>query len=196
MDYQEQGHAIVVDKRNSDNYITVELSQMSSGEKAFIAVVADLSLRLMFSNSNSDNPLYGSGVIIIDEIDLHLHPSWQQQVVRKLREIFPKVQFLITTHSAMVLSNIYSKHILELYDGEIYGVQETYGQSGDTILEDSMGTIPLLKKDFERLFELIDENKIMEAKRLIEELESKIEGKHPDIIKAKMFIQRKELLGQ
>ncbi|MBK8563034.1 MAG: AAA family ATPase [Saprospiraceae bacterium] len=78
-----------------------------------------------FANPKCDDPLKeGGGIVIIDEIDLHLHPRWQRKIVRKLTEVFPKLQFIITTHSPLILGSIRSENIRLLDDGQVYSVPE------------------------------------------------------------------------
>ena len=118
-------------------------TQLSSGERSLMILVADIARRLVIANPLSKNPLLeGSGLVLIDEIDLHLHPNWQRKVVGKLQTIFPNVQFVVTTHSPLVLSGIRSKHIRRISDKKIYGASDTLGQPYEEILEDSMNTPP------------------------------------------------------
>lgn len=77
------------------------VNQLSDGEKCLIALIGDLARRLAIANPVLRNPLDGEGVVLIDEIDLHLHPKWQRLVVPKLRTVFPNCQFVISTHSPM-----------------------------------------------------------------------------------------------
>ena len=88
------------------NGVGLNVSQLSDGEKCTMALFGDLARRLTIANPNLDNPLLGEGVVLIDEIELHMHPFWQRNVVGKLRETFPNIQFIITTHSPIVLSEI------------------------------------------------------------------------------------------
>lgn len=108
-----------------------KISQLSDGEKCYITLVCDIARRLAIANPVGD-PLKGEGIVLIDEIDLHLHPKWQQNVVSKLRETFPNVQFFITTHSPIVASDV---------DGAVFGVSDgaltrrkTFGKLSSHIL--------------------------------------------------------------
>lgn len=83
--------AMMLDK----NGVSFKINQLSDGEKCFIALVADLSRRLAMANPTMDNPLEGRGIVMIDEVDLHLHPNWQMMVIPKLMETFPNCQFLL-----------------------------------------------------------------------------------------------------
>ena len=84
----------------------VNISQLSQGQKTLLALTGDLAIRLALLNPDLDNPLTGSGVVLIDEIELHLHPRWQQEVLLGLQEHFPNIQFIVTTHSPQVLSTV------------------------------------------------------------------------------------------
>lgn len=97
-----------------------ELSQLSDGERAFIAVIADLVRRLSLANPELDNPLEGHGIVLIDEIELHLHPQWQRTIVETLRETFPNIQFVATTHSPFILQTLRSGELIAL-DPDITG---------------------------------------------------------------------------
>ncbi len=81
----------------------LRLEQFSDGYKIVIAMVADIASRMAEGNPMMANPLEASGIILIDEIDLHLHPKWQRGILRKLHEVFPRVQFVVTTHSPIIL---------------------------------------------------------------------------------------------
>lgn len=96
------------------------VNQLSDGEKCLIAMVSDLARRMAIANPTGD-PLQGEGIILIDEIDLHLHPKWQRMIVPKLLEVFPNCQFIISTHSPHVLTHIQPENIflLRWVDGNI-----------------------------------------------------------------------------
>lgn len=93
------------------NKVELDAQQLSQGEKSVLTLIGDLTRRLVMLNPGLDNPLHGDGVVLIDEIDLHLHPSWQQKIIANLRDVFPNIQFIITTHSPQVLSTVDSNSI-------------------------------------------------------------------------------------
>ncbi|WP_028867045.1 retron Ec78 anti-phage system effector ATPase PtuA [Psychromonas arctica] len=94
--------------------------QLSQGEKSILALVADIARRLTLLNPASDNPLSGTGIVAIDEIDLHLHPSWQQKIISRLESTFENLQFIVTTHSPQVCHTIDSEYIWLLKEGRKY----------------------------------------------------------------------------
>lgn len=98
---------------------TVNITQLSQGQKSLLALSGDLALRLVTLNPDSNNALHSYGIVLIDEIELHLHPKWQQEVVMELRNTFPNIQFILTTHSPQVLSTVDNKCIRQIsYDDE------------------------------------------------------------------------------
>ena len=100
---------------------TMPVAQLSDGVRNMIGLVADMAFR-----ATKLNPHLGveaaretEGIVLIDEVDMHLHPAWQQTVLASLQEAFPKIQFIVTTHSPQVLSTVSREHIrvLEQRDG-------------------------------------------------------------------------------
>lgn len=88
--------------------------QLSSGFRTMLALAMDLGRRMADLNPHLDNPTESPGVVLIDEIDLHLHPRWQQLVIKGLVEAFPNVQFIMSTHSPQVLTTLREENILKL----------------------------------------------------------------------------------
>jgi len=91
------------------------VNQLSDGEKCIIAMVSDLARRMAIANPTLANPLEGNGIILIDEIDLHLHPTWQRMIVPRLVEVFPNCQFILSTHSPHVLTHVKPENIFILH---------------------------------------------------------------------------------
>ena len=174
------------------------LDQLSDGEKNLIALVGDIARRLTIANPNRDNPLEGEGVVLIDEIDLHLHPSWQRIIIPNLLKVFPNCQFFISTHSPQVISNMEPKDIflLTYTDQGIEATrpQESYGMSIDRVVEllmDDYSRPDESREKLERLFELIERAKFEEAKNLVYSLKQNMPS-DPDIMRAEMLIRMGE----
>lgn len=103
--------------------VEYDFSRLSDGEKCYITLVASIARRLSVTHPNSKSILDEEGIFVIDEIDLHLHPEWQRQIVSKLRETFPHCQFVLTTHSPSVLSSVRTfadEHVYMVNDGIIH----------------------------------------------------------------------------
>ncbi|MGK0273246.1 MAG: putative ATP-binding protein involved in virulence [Cocleimonas sp.] len=92
----------------------INISQLSQGQKILVALTGDLARRLVTLNPDADKPLNGHGIVIIDEIELHLHPKWQQEILIGLQDTFPNIQFIVTTHSPQVLSTVDHKCIRQI----------------------------------------------------------------------------------
>jgi len=101
----------MVVKKNCSEF---SIEQLSDGEKCLIALIGDIARRLAIANPSLNDPLQGKAVILIDEIDLHLHPSWQRMILPGLLATFPNCQFVITTHSPQILGETDARHIFLL----------------------------------------------------------------------------------
>ncbi len=179
------------------------VNQLSDGEKCLIAMVSDLARRMAIANPTAENPLAGEGIVLIDEIDLHLHPKWQRIIVPKLLKVFPNCQFLISTHSPHVLTHVKPDNIflLRWEDGNITAQKpaQSYGQTAERILEDLMGletTRPTnVSAEIRSIYEMIDRNLLDEARAKIADTRGEM-GEDPDLIKAEVLIRRKELINR
>lgn len=179
------------------------VNQLSDGEKCLMAMVGDMARRMAIANPLRSDPLEGEGAILIDEIDLHLHPAWQRKVIPTLREVFPNCQFLISTHSPHVITHIQAEN-LYLLDMTAKGLEalrpsESYGKTVERVLEDLMGLETTRPEEVNRalvqLYGQIDDGDLAEAKSAIEKLEKQI-GADPELVKANVLIKRKELIGK
>ena len=101
--------------------IELDVGQLSDGERGVLALVLDLARRLSQANPSLDDPLSeGHAVVLIDELDLHLHPNWQRQIVHNLTRTFPQCQFIATTHSPQVIGEVPHERIHIMADGDVY----------------------------------------------------------------------------
>lgn len=179
------------------------VNQLSDGEKCLMALVGDLARRMAIANPSLSNPLDGDGIILIDEIDLHLHPKWQRMVIPKLVEVFPNCQFIISTHSPHIITHVRPENLflLKQTDSGIEAEQprESYGKNVDRILEDLMGlttTRPdAVEADLKEVFQTINTGNLKNARKQIAELKIDI-GDDPDLVKAEVLIKRKEIIGK
>ena len=179
------------------------VNQLSGGELNLIAMIGDLARRMAIANPDSTKPLKGSGIVLIDEIDLHLHPNWQRTIVPKLLDVFPNCQFIISTHSPHVITHVQPENLflLKQTDSGIVSEKpdESYGKNVDRVLEDLMGlktTRPdKVASDLHSIFEVIDAGKLKDAQKMIAELKQII-GADPELVKAGVLIKRRELIGK
>ena len=94
--------------------IDLQIDQLSGGYKAVLSVIADIAKRLSIANPNSLNPLEEEAVILIDELDLHLHPKWQKEIVADLKRTFPNCQFIISTHSPFIIQSLDAAEVFDI----------------------------------------------------------------------------------
>jgi predicted ATP-binding protein involved in virulence len=150
---------------------------LSDGQKNIIAVAADIAWRAAQLNPHlgSNVALETPGIVLIDELDLHLHPAWQMRVLDDLMRAFPKVQFIVTTHSPQIMSAAPPNSVRILDAGHaVRRVDRLRGRDTNSILEDVLGVPsrpPHWKKKLEALARLIEEENLDEAERLLKELE-------------------------
>ncbi len=166
-----------------------------------MALFGDLARRLTIANPNLDNPLLGEGVVLIDEIELHMHPFWQRNVVGKLRETFPNIQFIITTHSPIVLSEIddeFNIYFLQNKEAssEVIEFKRLDGFDANYILEEFMGTKSMNSKTetlISDIYRLINGRLFEEAEEKVNHLKELTDATNKDVIRAGMLIKRGRL---
>lgn len=187
------------------NGIKLSILQLSQGEKSLLSLIADIIRRLVLLNPSLGNPLSGDGVILIDEIDLHLHPAWQQKVVPSLLRTFPNIQFILTTHSPQVLSTIRKENIRLLSTNmqsesiSAIPLSHSYGEPSNNILQSIMDTDPQPpieeKKDLDELTSLVDqgEYELSKVKKSLHRLKKELGENHPQLAKIERSIRRHEV---
>lgn len=163
----------------------LSFNQLSDGEKGYLLLVADIARRLAIANPYLDNPLDGEGIVLIDEIELHLHPKWQREIISKLLETFTGCQFIITTHSPQIIGEVQPDSIWILEAGEEpYHPKRSYGMDASELLEEVMGAPSVnnyVTKQLEEIEELIDSEEYDEAREKIKAL-AKNTGAIPSLV--------------
>jgi predicted ATP-binding protein involved in virulence len=99
----------------------VRIKDLGYGYQATIAWLTDLSKRMFDRYSALDNPLHGPAIVLIDEIDLHLHPEWQRKIIRYLSDLFPNIQFIVTAHSPLIVQSAENINLVMLEKDEETG---------------------------------------------------------------------------
>lgn len=179
------------------------IDQLSDGEKGLLAMAGDLARRLAIANLGLPDPLQGSGVVLIDEIELHLHPKWQREIIPALTRTFPNCQFIVTTHSPQVISQVQPEgiYILERTDEGIVAMrpESSYGRDTNRILEDLMDTPERpqeIKESLLELFRLIARGDLDSARLLHQKIADEIGADEPELVGASVSIRRREILGR
>ena len=135
-------HRLVLNFESTDGSLQkFAMDEMSDGYKNTLSMIGDIAYRMAVLN-----PMLGdkvleetTGVVVIDEIDLHLHPQWQQTIISDLNTIFPKIQFIVSSHAPAVINSVAREQIRILDNGEIYmPAAQTYGRDANSILREVM----------------------------------------------------------
>ena len=193
-------------KLESGRVDTLEIDQLSDGQRGVLALAADLAWRMAQGNPHLDDPLTSEAIVLIDEVELHLHPSWQQRILDDLRRTFPNTQFIVSTHSPQVLTTVEPERIVELAleDGRIVAGAAagwTYGAEAGDVLSAVMGVkerpVNEFTKKLDRYRGLIrdDQGESEEALALRKELERRSPD-DPALGRADIEIRRRKLLRQ
>ena len=170
-------------------------SELSDGYHTFIALVADIARRAVMLNEidGADAPERVEGVVLIDELDLHLHPRWQRVALPGLRKAFPRLQLIVTTHSPQVLSSAENRQVRRLVNGRIQK-RDVFVSGRDTnaILRDFMNTDDRDDEgvvELRRLHDAIDRGDAERADRIYWELLDRWGASDPALIRAKGFME-------
>ncbi|MDU1666523.1 MAG: AAA family ATPase, partial [Bradyrhizobium sp.] len=199
---------LMVDLGSQDGeHQVMELGQLSDGYRNLLALFLDFARRLVQANPTWPNPLEAPGILLIDEIELHLHPRWQQTVIPSLRSAFPNTQLIITTHSPAVLTTVRREHIhLLTSEHEFESLPDdvgTYGAENSRVLAEVFGTharppsVDTTQK-LQRYLRLVEERKQDgdEARALRAELEDALGKSDPDLRRADLRVRQIEALGK
>lgn len=170
--------------------------ELSDGFHVYLSLVTDLARRAVMLNEQDggEAPTKIEGVVLIDEIDLHLHPRWQRVVLDGLRKIFPRLQFVVTTHSPQVLSSALNRQVRLIRNGKLWpGTIHVEGRDSNSIMREYFGTDDRDEEGAKRLAALddvIDAANAEEAKRQFAELLTLWGTLDPDLIRRKARIDR------
>jgi predicted ATP-binding protein involved in virulence len=175
----------------------LELEQLSDGYRNLLAVVLDFARRLAQAHPNWEKPLEAPGVLLIDEIELHLHPQWQQKIIPNLCAVFPNTQLIMATHSPQVLTTVESRSIFILRDRELRAAPlQTYGAENKRVMQEVMQTDSRPPDNenvnqIRELFRLINQGHLQQASVLCKELMHRLGQDEPTLIEAQTIIENR-----
>lgn len=177
----------------------IDADHLSDGYRRLVNIVTDIAFRCALLNGRlygADAALLTKGTVLIDEIDMHLHPTLQAKVLKGLRNAFPMIQFIVTTHAPMVMTSIENdvdNVVYQLdYDGEKYNINEryTYGMDASTITDVVLNQTPRAREvdeKLEKLFSLIDDGS-EEAHVLLRDMQERFGDKLPELAEAEAML--------
>jgi predicted ATP-binding protein involved in virulence len=167
---------------------------LSDGYRNFLWLLIEIAWRCYMLNPFLGGKAFSetTGIVTIDEIDLHLHPKWQQRIIPILAEAFPKVQFVITTHSPIVMSS-FKGNILLLDNNAVTEQPNIYGMKPAQVLEINMrihDRLPQHQEIIRRYFELInlEQGKSEDARKIRSQLANDLSPNDPVFTEADALI--------
>jgi predicted ATP-binding protein involved in virulence len=178
---------------------------LSAGQRMMLALVADLAIKAVTQNAFllpahdvgqaiADHPNVleqTPGLVLIDELDVHLHPKWQRRVAKDLKETFPSIQFACTSHSPQVIGEVQPDEIRSLDGDEVTTPKRSFGIDSSRILEELMGADSRdnsVQALLSRLFDLIDREDFVGARNLLTKVEAELGPDDPEITRARALM--------
>ena len=178
--------------------VRMDMSMLSDGYRTTLGMVADIAYRMAVLNpALGQSVLSTPGIVVVDEIDLHLHPLWQARILRDLRDIFPNVQFIVTTHAPVVVSSVRAQHIRILNGGDeaITPSGEVYGSDVGRVLFSVMGAterLPEVQGEFDEFYQALGAGDFSLAHELLERLEGLIGSDDTELVGAQTALSLEE----
>ncbi|OGV65522.1 MAG: hypothetical protein A2498_08350 [Lentisphaerae bacterium RIFOXYC12_FULL_60_16] len=183
--------------RVDKNGATIQINQLSDGERGLLAIVFDITRRLAIANPTAANPIAdGKGIVLIDEIELHMHPEWQRKAMRWLRGTFQNCQFIATTHSPQVLGETEARCVRYLFRDEQkrvrrYTPDQALGLDSNRVLEEIMGTPARnveVQSFLHELFRAIDREDFPQAQERMRQISERLGDSDPELVRARSLI--------
>jgi len=188
---EESPLRFMIDKEENECVTSLNIEQLSDGYRTILAMIMDISARMAQANPHLGNK--SKAIILIDELDLHLHPKWQQTILSDLRRTFPNAQFIVTTHSVHILSSIKKEKLFTLKDGKKEKTYlRTYGKSIDELL---LGSFEIESLRYPKVAKKIEDiQRFLYSKEYKEEVFcSKLKGLEEDIGKDDIDVLKLQL---
>ena len=171
---------------------TIPVQQLSDGERGILSLVLDLTRRLAQANPNFTDPASeAEAVVLIDEIDLHLHPKWQRQIVHNLTKAFPHCQFIATTHSPQIIGEVPHERIQIISDGEVYSPNHSFGVDSSRVLEEIMDADPRateVKELLSKVSQVIGKEQFDQARDLVGQLVERLGDGDPEVTRLQTLL--------
>lgn len=166
---------------------------LSDGQRIMLTLIGDLAMRAAILNPHLEGAALCNtpGVVMIDELDLHLHPKWQRRVIRDIKNAFPSLQFIASTHSPQLIGEAQPEEIRLLDGNQTTVPPRSFGIDSSRILEEVMGATsrnPSVEGQLTLLFRHIDNEDFESARRLLTEVEGKIGPDDPEVTRARALM--------
>lgn len=192
----EEGRVIV--EFSGDRAIPFE--HLSDGQRTMLALFCDIARRAILLNPHleANAARDTAGIVLIDELDLHLHPRWQRSIVHRLQRAFPKIQFICTTHSPQIIGEVPPDEIIVLKDGKHLPAQQSFGMDSNWILNrlmDADSRNPGVAENIGLIFNLIEAEDYDGADSMIAAMRKQLGGEASELTEAMSLIEHYRMLG-
>ena len=190
--YDVKQDKLIITQTNGEK---VPFTSLSDGVRNVLSMVMELALRCYLLNPalGEDAPSKTPGVVLIDEIDLHLHPEWQLHILNDLTTVFGQIQFIVSTHAPMVLSSLKEGEIFSIADRKVYNFPNQYMRRPEQILKDmntnlDNGDVEKALAEYRLLIES-GEGKTEKATSLRKKIESSLGANHEELQLTDIMLQ-------
>lgn len=195
-------HRLMMEYVNEENEkCKFALDEMSDGYKNTLSMIGDIAYRMAVLNPQLGIEVLKKtpGVVLIDEIDLHLHPEWQQTILADLQSVFPMVQFIVSSHAPAVINSVSKENIRIFENGHIYApAEQTYGRDANSIMREVMqvGERPKeVQNLIDEFYSCIDHDKLKEAEEMLVKITTLLGESDPEISGARVTLDLEKMRG-
>lgn len=202
---EEQTAQIQFDKQNSelsyvDHGISMPVRCLSAGYQSVIWMVLDIAFRMAVLNPNlREYAAQSTGIVLIDELDMHLHPKWQWKIIDALQQTFPNVQFIAATHSPILIAACKNGYLIRVDQDSVSYDTTDYGMEINDVLSYTQGSsamVESVKRLIDFLYEIIDAGKIKMAEDKLAELERLLGEGHPELCKVRTALEFEKAISE
>jgi len=168
------------------------ISDLSAGYQSLIWMVFDIAYRMALLNPQRGKDVaLTKGIVLIDEIDMHLHPKWQWNIISALTNVFPNVQFIATTHAPILFASAKNVQVIDIDDEKIEYCNSHYGIDINESIQEFQQTdeVPRsIKQLSDKIYDAVDDGEFNSAELLLKELEEALEENHPLVTKFRTLL--------
>ncbi len=168
------------------------IEDLSAGYQSLVWMVFDIAYRMAVLNPDLKEYIAQTpGVVLIDEIDMHLHPRWQWNIVDALRTVFPNIQFIAATHAPILFASAKDVWIIDVEQEEIEYSWSHYGLDVNNSLEkyqETQNVNPKVQAKINEFYRLFDEEKYKEAGKVLEVIRMETEPEHPKLVELETML--------
>lgn len=176
------------------------VSIMSSGYQSLLWMIMDFAFRLALLNPEICDSKKATGIILIDEIDMHLHPKWQWNVLNAFQKVFPNIQFIVATHSPIIIASCAKANLIEIKDYEtVLYLESAFAYSVNKVLElrqNSKGVLTELQEKIGCFDEYLNSGDLSKAREILNEMEVQFGYNNSEVVKARAEYEMETILTE